>query len=33
VEWLIKPFAERELLRALRIAIAGSQESPGRRPA
>jgi PAS domain S-box-containing protein len=33
VEWLIKPFAERELLRALRDAIRGSQETPRRRSA
>ena len=32
VEWLIKPFAERELLRALRIAIGG-QEGTRRRSA
>jgi PAS domain S-box-containing protein len=33
VEWLIKPFAERELLRALRVAIGGSQDGPRRRSA
>src|SRR5690348_8102011 len=33
VEWLIKPFAERELLRALRVAIAESQDISRRRSA
>ncbi|HKW47412.1 MAG TPA: ATP-binding protein [Gemmatimonadaceae bacterium] len=33
VEWLIKPFAERELLRALRLAIDGYPKSARRRSA
>jgi CheY-like chemotaxis protein len=33
VEWLMKPFAERELLRALRDAMTGGSQSPRRRSA
>jgi len=33
VEWLMKPFAERELLRALRDALAGDSPAPKRRTA